>query len=203
MSFNIYREITIMKKYLYSLAGLVFLVTTTVSSVANAVPLTWITFSEFAVGTVISDQYADLGVLFSKGKNGNFPVIADDSAMDPGSPVLSPNPPYAGDFDIEFLTSTTYVEFLSGYWDAIGTAKIDVFDWTGNLSTYTNIGLGQETFTFANANGVRRIVFDSSLDPAGGDIDNLKFNVPAPASLLLLSVGLLSLGAFRRGGKRQ
>lgn len=190
-----------MNKHYNTLAGLAVIGLTAMSGVANADPFRMITFDEFAVGTEISNQYANLGVVFSRGKNGNYPVIADDGAM-PNSPVLSPNPPYAGDFDIEFLTSTTWVQFQSGFWDALGTAVIDVFDWAGNLTTYSNDATGVVNFEFHDPkNGVRRIVFNSANDPAGADIDNLKFNVPEPGILFLLGAGLL--GAFRLGGKRQ
>ncbi len=190
-----------MNKHYNTLAGLAVIGLTAMSGVANADPFRMITFDEFAVGTEISNQYANLGVVFSKGQNGNYPVIANDGAM-PDSPVLSPNPPYAGDFDIEFLTSTTWVQFTSGFWDAIGTGIIDVFDWAGNVAHYSNTVTGSEEFTFSNpAGGVRRIVFDSFGDVAGADIGTLKFNVPEPGILFLLGAGLL--GAFRLGGRRQ
>jgi hypothetical protein len=35
---------------------------------------------------------------------GNAPIIANDGAM-PDSPVLSPNPPFAGDFQWMFLAA--------------------------------------------------------------------------------------------------
>jgi hypothetical protein len=191
-----------MKKHLNYFTGLLALLGVMAVGTANATFVT-INFSEFAVGTVISNQYAGLGVRFSPSSiNGNLPIIANDGAM-PGSPVLSPNPPFAGEFDMQFLRSTTFVRFDSGFWDALGTGSISVFG-PGNvlLTTVTNTSLGTQQFTFTNAAGISRIVFNSVRDPAGADIDNLTFNVPEPGTLLLLGAGLL-LAGFRRTSRRK
>src|SRR5438309_10353561 len=77
---------------------------------------TTLTFSEFPVGTIVSNQYAPQHVTFSGDLDGN-PIIANDGAM-PNSPVLSPNPPYAGTFNINFIDGGAVgVNFDSGYWD--------------------------------------------------------------------------------------
>lgn len=86
------------------------LLSVAISSPAFAVVLT---FSEFPVGTVITTQYAPDGVVFS-GLTGLDPIIADDGAM-PTEPVLSPNPPYAGDFQWTFPGGATGVSFISGF----------------------------------------------------------------------------------------
>src|SRR3974390_1698677 len=105
-----------------SLAALVLIATVPASLPASA---TTLTFSEFAVGTVVTNQYAPQGVVFS-GLTGNAPIIANDGAM-PGFPVLIPTPPFAGDFQWTFTGGATGVQFDSGAWDNLGTAVVDVY----------------------------------------------------------------------------
>ena len=175
---------------LAALAGVI------VSSPAFAVLLT---FSEFPVGTVITTQYEPDGVVFS-GLTGADPIIADDGAM-PTEPVLSPNPPYAGDFQWTFPGGGAEgVSFISGFWDSVGTAVVEVYDTAGNLlDTLTNAATGVYTFDLSGYGTIGRVTFNSSADGAGGDIDNLQFTpVPEPASLMLLAGGLLAFGLIRR-----
>jgi hypothetical protein len=158
-----------------------------------------ITFSEFPVGTLEGADYLPLGILFTGGTvSSQLPIIANDSAM-PNSPVLSPNPTYAGDFNINFLTPVTYVKFDSGYWDMAGTGVIEAFDATHTKlgPTLTNLGTGVETFTLSGLGPISYIYFNSDKDPAGADIDNLT-TVPLPPSALLLGTGLLGLAWLRR-----
>jgi hypothetical protein len=169
---------------------------------AGAVTLT---FDEFPIGTVVSNQYAPQGVIFLQGTNGNFPIITGDGAM-PTSPVLSPNPIFAGNFTIQFPSGARDVSFISGFWDTVNSGKIQVFDPVNVLlGTFTNTTTGVQAFNFDSLGAIinrpdlviGRISFDSFADPAGADIDNLTFNpTPEPSTLLLLGSSLAGLGGF-------
>jgi len=160
----------------------------------------FIEFDEYAVGTEISNQYAAQGVVFQAVPNGKLPIISWDYAMTT-EPVLSPNPPYAGDFYMIFTgLGATNVSFISGWWDGDGTGDVDVYDPSDNLlASLTNIGTGVYTFNLAAYGTIGKIYFNSISDPAGADIDNLSFNsVPEPATLLLLGLGLAGIASLRR-----
>ena len=169
------------------------LVMALIAGTANAT----ITFDEFPVGTVISNQYAAEGVIFSAGDISQLlPIIYLDGAM-PSEPVLSPQEPYAGDFWMQFTVSTNNVQFLSGYWNDIGTAIINVYDPGMNLlANLTNTTTGPELISISGLGDIGYVYFNSLEDIAGGDIDNL--SVPEPATMALLGLGSLVLLKKRR-----
>lgn len=169
----------------------------TVGGAANAV----ITFSEFPVGTVISNQYAPQGVIFLAGNQvANLPIIWMDGAM-PTAPILSPQPPYAGDFSMQFTApAVNGVTFISGFWNAVGAGVIKVYDPSmGLLATLSNTSTGVEAFNITGLGQIGYVYFNSVSDPAGADIDNLAFSqVPTPGALLLGSLGAALVGWMRR-----
>ena len=157
-----------------------------------------LTFSELPVGTSVSTQYAADGVTFGAGTGGTLPVIADDGAM-PNSPVLSPAPPFAGDFWINFTGGgATGVSFDCGAWNNIGSTIIDVYDIHGGLlGAITNASNGVDHIDLSGYGTVGSVYFNSFNDPFGADIDNLGFNnVPEPSSMVLLGFGAISLLAY-------
>ena len=187
-----------MKTKFWALLALLVL---TISGTAVATNITFITFSEFPVGTIITNQYLGLGdmVTFSGALDGP-PIIANDAAM-PDSPVLSPNPPYAGTFNINFPSGAIDVQFDSGYWDTVGSGVITLYAPGGGfIATLSDTTIGVDHFNLTSYGDIGRIYFDSTADPYGADIDNLQFaaTTPEPGSLVLFGSGLLGLAGWAR-----
>ena len=175
-----------------------------VAGLASAGPTYLITFDEFPVGTQISNQYAPLGVVFHPGNvTPGLPIIDWNGAM-PTQPILRPQGEsaglyiYQGDFWIQFTTPAVEVSFDSGYWDSVGTGVIDVYDpYMIPLASLSNTVSGVNVTNLTGKIGY--IYFNSIADPAGGDIDNLKFTqIPAPGAILLGGIGVGLVGWLRR-----
>jgi hypothetical protein len=183
-----------------------------VAGAARAAPTTLITFDELPVGTIITNQYVGLGVVFLSGDvTGRQPKIADDAFM-PGSPILRPTgepdfDDYQGDFSIQFITPATEVQFDSGYWDGVGTGAINAYDSTMNpLASLTNTVAGVEVISISGVGPISYVYFNSIGDDSGAGIDNLGFSisdfnpipVPAPGAIVLGGIGLGLIGWLRR-----
>jgi hypothetical protein len=182
-----------------------------VAGLASAAPTTLITFDEFPVGTIITNQYVGLGVVFLPGDvTGRQPQIATD--IMPDSPILRPTGEpdfyeYQGDFSMQFTTPVLEVQFDSGNWDGIGTGTIDVYDSTMNpLASLTNTVAGVEVISISGVGPISYVYFNSIGDAAGADIDNLGFSIsdfnpipiPAPGAIVLGGIGLGLIGWLRR-----
>ena len=116
-----------------------------VAGMASAAPTYLITFDEFPVGTMVSNQYAPLGVLFHPGNiTQGLPIIDWNGAM-PTQPILRPQGEaaglyiYQGDFWMQFTTPVVEVEFDSGYWDGVGTI---------NVRVRSRLGLSHQLFEY-------------------------------------------------------
>jgi hypothetical protein len=179
-----------------------------VAGLASAAPTTLITFDEFPLDTVISNQYAGLGVLFLAGDvTGTLPIISMNGAM-PTQPILSPHgdltPPqfwqFAGDFWVQFTTPALEVQFDSGYWDEVGTGVIDVYGPAMNLlASLSNTTTGVNVTNISGMGPIGYIYFNSIGDGAGADIDNLGFSpIPAPGAIVLGGIGVGLIGWLRR-----
>ncbi|MHC4174810.1 MAG: hypothetical protein ACYST5_17995 [Planctomycetota bacterium] len=170
-----------------------------VAGTANAV----ITFDEYPIGTIISNQYAGVGVEFLPGNiTGRLPQIDWDGAM-PTEPILRPTGEpdfytYEGDFWMKFPSPVNLVEFDSGYWDNAGSGIIQVYDPDMNpLANLTNAGTGVELISISGPGwSIGYVYFNSIADGAGADIDNLV--IPAPGAILLGSLGVGLVGWLRR-----
>jgi len=171
-----------MKFLSYLLAGLfcVPLLTANVSVADDE-----ITFSEFPLWTYISDQYADKGVIFS----GDSPFICTDGA-NPTSPVLSGSPRFQGRIEGSFVDpedgessiSVQSFELDAGYFDAIGSTKIEWFDKDGNkLGQRANTRYGIQNFKIEGGNIASWKIGIFEDEPAGYAIDNFKINLIGPS----------------------
>jgi PEP-CTERM motif len=182
------KDVAVLAVAILAISGSAFAATTT------------LTFSEFPVGTVITNQYAPQGVVFSGAGGFANPQIANDAAM-PTSPVLSGTPLYSGAFDFKFPSGATGVSFLSGYWDNLGTESIQAYSPKGILlANLTNTALGDTLVDLSSYGTIGTVIFSPTTDPAGADIDNLTFNaVPEPGTLIMFGSGILGLaGVIRR-----
>lgn len=85
-----------------------------------------ISFSEFPVGTAITTNYADKGLLFASGA-----FITDDGA-NPTSPVLSATPKFQGSVTGAFVdpndssknATVKWLSFDAGYFDDLGSTEV-------------------------------------------------------------------------------
>jgi hypothetical protein len=140
--------------------------------------------------------------------------IVSDGA-NPTSPVLSGGPQiFNGSIAILFSNDVSGVGLDGGYFNGIAGTAITAFARDGSvIGSVTNTGLGIEFLGLVTDNGLEQIaglLFSLVGDePAGFAIDNLRFgtagqvvvpggNVPEPATLGLLALGLLGLSATAR-----
>ena len=141
---------------------------------------TTIDFTGFAQGTFITDQYADLGILFTDGNDSIFP---SEPAFPNDGWGLDGN----GNISVAFDTPQAWIGV-----DFPGALQIELF--TGGRLIYTSsiFGVGGVGF-FAGL--VSSELFDTAvlIDPIGVDaeIDDLHFGVPVPGAIWLLAVAAL------------
>lgn len=150
-----------------------------------------ITFSEYPIGTAISNQYANRGILFG----GDNPFIWTDSS-NPTSPVLSGSPRYRGDIEGKFVnpndgTTPVIVEafsFDAGYFNEFAGTRIEWFDPYGiKLGQRTNFQFGIERFTVTGGNIASWRISIIETEPFGYAIDNVSFE-PSKNSVLFREI---------------
>ena len=149
---------------------------------------TTIDFTGFAQGTFITDQYADLGILFTDGNDTFFftPSFINDSWGVDGN----------GNISVVFDTPQAWIGV-----DFPGFLTIELFS-AGNLIHTAEFGFGG----VGNFGGlVSSQLFDAAVLVEGipgfeAEIDDLHFGVPAPATLALLALATLFSTRRRRSG---
>lgn len=155
-------------------------------ALAAATPAaTLITFSEYPVGTGITTQYQNVGVIFS-GSPGT-PFISFDSA-NPTAPVLSGSPQFQGSITATFVypskgggkpkpAEAAAVSFDAGYFDSLNSTTITYFDLKGNAIGFVqNTAYGIQHFTApGDIHGFTMGI--TTNEPAGFAIDNLAFQI--------------------------
>lgn len=153
---------------------------------AKLAPENAITFSEFPLGTSISTQYQDEGIIFG----GSAPFISTDGA-NPTSPVLSGTPRFQGSITGTFVepgtNEPTVVEsftFDAGFFDEIGSTRVEWFDPDDNkLGQRINSRLGIEPLTMEGGNIASWEIEIVENEPAGFAIDNVSFTPIGPSIL--------------------
>ena len=137
---------------------------------------------------------------------------ASDGAM-PTTPVLSGTPLFNGSIAILFSTPQVAVGLIGGFFDAVASTAITVFDSNGNvIGSLANNQIGDEFLALETddfAPHIAGLLFHLvGNEPAGFDVDNIQFAVaggvtpppglPEPESLALLGLGLVSFAVSRR-----
>ena len=147
---------------------------------------TTIGFTGFPNGTFITDQYADLGILFT---DGNVFIHMSGSHVNDGW-GLGGNEA----IHLSFLTPQAWIAV-----DFPGAVKFELFSGGDLIYASSNFG-GGGVGLFAGL--LSTDLFDAALIYDWGDdqvfIDDLHFGVPAPGALWLLAVAALSPRRRRR-----
>ncbi len=145
-----------------------------------------ITFSEYANYTVNPTfTFADNTVT-------TVGEIVDDGAQ-PNSPVIAANSSYTGPVFIYFQNAVKTVSLDVGYFDNIGSTRIEFRDQQGNLiQAFHNGGLGVLPFSLSYDAGIKSIsVVDEAFDAAGFSVDTVVFG-DAAAALIAPTVSRVS-----------
>ncbi len=136
-------------------------------------------FTGFPDGIFITDQYAELGILFT---DGNDSIFLNDGAFPNDGVGLDGN----GDISVSFDTPQAWIGV-----DFPGVLQMELFS-TGRLIHTSSIAGGGGVGFFLGL--ISSELFDAAvlIDPLGeAAIDDLHFGVPAPSALWLLAVAAL------------
>ena len=152
----------------------------------NAVgEFTTVDFTGFDVATFITDQYADLGILFTDGNDSiqhTVSFLNDEWGLDGN-----------GDISVAFDTPQLWIGV-----DFPGFMRIELYDEGRLIYTSSNFlpgGVGNFAGLFSNASFDAAVLIDPANEAA---IDDLHFGVPTPGSMALFALGALTRRRRRR-----
>ena len=139
-------------------------------------PVITVDFTGFAPGTFITDQYADLGILFTDGNDSIFP---SKPAFPNDGVGLDGN----GNISVAFDTPQPWIGV-----DFPGFLSIELYS-QGRLFFTSNLNGGAGVGNFLGL--ISSQLFDAAVVVEGApgfeaEIDDLHFGVPAPGSVCLL-----------------
>ncbi|MGN6586162.1 MAG: hypothetical protein ACTHKT_01660 [Solirubrobacterales bacterium] len=144
-----------------------------------------ITFGEYGEGEPISAQYEPEGVVFDE-EDGFYPeIVWDNSSYE--NPVLSGPFGFGSTISAKFVepgtTTPAAVENLAmdvGYVNEPGSTELTIERTTGPFTLFANeYGFNHLFLTGGGITGFK--VETISEEPAGWEIDNLEYTIPAPA----------------------
>jgi YD repeat-containing protein len=144
-----------------------------------------ITFDEHPENTVISNQYAQLGVVFT----GSSPTIKSDIVSPSGLTLQISDGEIRGQFVLAGTSEPATVYQLKwdmGYLDEVGSVRMETFGPQGELlSSAVNTGTGFYRYTSRGGSiGIASWRFQViGTEPAGFGIDNVSFSTPGEDDL--------------------
>ncbi|MDR2081303.1 MAG: hypothetical protein LBP54_05395, partial [Campylobacteraceae bacterium] len=149
-----------------------------------------ITFSEFGMGTVITDQYAYLGIIF--GPNSAF-ISGDGSSSK--APVLSGVPQFQGAISGSFVDpdnitkkiGASAIKMRVGYMNEIRTVRLYLYDKKGSQIDAQTTTVKDE-FEYFNIKAADKLFYSWKIqtianEPAGYAIDDFSVQLEKPKNI--------------------
>jgi hypothetical protein len=155
------------------------------SKAVDATNAVTITFSEFPVGTTVTNQYEPDGIVFAGNTASDAQTIATD-VDNPDSPELSGTPRFTGAVGAHFVVpdTTTPLTVSSfsldvGYIDDAGSTVVDAYNRAGGLITSVPANqIGWNDITVTDPGIARFVVESVSYEDQGFGVDNVSFSPP-------------------------
>jgi hypothetical protein len=184
-----------LRRQLRSVLGTLALLFSLGAAQSALATVTVLTFDEFTDGTVLTNQYASLGVtvsgaaILNANLNGIVPVSKPNVAYaDSGLMSFSPNSAITGDIFI-----------VSAYVSGPADVGLFAYDIGNNLLGQAILPINAPINTLLSVTSSGNSIARLDIHDGGGTfvVDNVTFStrstVPEPASLWLMGVGLLGL----------